>query len=75
KPRVCNAKYFREQMLLAMKDEAERNLNNEENDFMIDTSYGEETMKELTGAVILMARIQPADGVTPRQWQKLENAT
>nr|GEW53125.1 hypothetical protein [Tanacetum cinerariifolium] len=29
---------------------------------MLDTSYGEETMKELTAAVMLMARIQPADG-------------
>ncbi|GJU71523.1 retrovirus-related pol polyprotein from transposon TNT 1-94 [Tanacetum coccineum] len=62
KPRVRDAKYFREQMLLAMKDEAGSNLNNEENDFMLDTSYGEETMEELTAAVMLMARIQPADG-------------
>ncbi|GKF81534.1 hypothetical protein Tco_0240136, partial [Tanacetum coccineum] len=45
-----------------MKDEAGSNLNNEENDFMLDTSYGEETMEELTAAVMLMARIQPADG-------------
>ncbi|GKF39903.1 hypothetical protein Tco_0119964, partial [Tanacetum coccineum] len=49
-------------MLLAMKDEARSNLNNEENDFMLDTSYGEETMEELTTIVMLMARIQPADG-------------
>ncbi|GKA66894.1 hypothetical protein Tco_0766702 [Tanacetum coccineum] len=49
-------------MLLAMKDEARTNLNNEENDFRLDTSYGEETMEELTDAVMLMARIQPADG-------------
>ncbi|GKE30878.1 hypothetical protein Tco_1446262 [Tanacetum coccineum] len=49
-------------MLLAMKDEAGSNLNNEENDFMLDTSYGEETMEELTAPVMLMARIQPADG-------------
>ncbi|GJS19936.1 putative ribonuclease H-like domain-containing protein [Tanacetum coccineum] len=62
KPRVCDAKYFREQMLLAMKDEAGSNLNNEENDFMLDTSDGEETMEELTAAVMLMARVQPADG-------------
>ncbi|GJX47204.1 retrovirus-related pol polyprotein from transposon TNT 1-94 [Tanacetum coccineum] len=34
----------------------------EENDFLLDNSYGEETMEELTTAVILMARIQPADG-------------
>ncbi|GJW34743.1 hypothetical protein Tco_0057663 [Tanacetum coccineum] len=51
-----------EQMLLAMKDKAGSNLNNEENDFMLDTSYGEETMEELTDAVMLTARIQPTDG-------------
>ncbi|GKB01358.1 retrovirus-related pol polyprotein from transposon TNT 1-94 [Tanacetum coccineum] len=55
KPRVRDAKYFREQMLLDMKDEARSNLNNEENDFMLDTSYGEETIEELTATVILMA--------------------
>ncbi|GJR68366.1 retrovirus-related pol polyprotein from transposon TNT 1-94 [Tanacetum coccineum] len=62
KPRVRDAKYLKEQMLLAMKDEARSNLNNKENDFMLDTSYGEETMEELTATVMLMARIQPADG-------------
>ncbi|GJW21283.1 putative ribonuclease H-like domain-containing protein [Tanacetum coccineum] len=62
KPRVRDAKYFREQMLLAIKDEAGSNLNNEENDFMLDTSFDDETMEELTVAVMLMARIQPADG-------------
>ncbi|GJS49201.1 hypothetical protein Tco_0599322 [Tanacetum coccineum] len=46
----------------SMKVEAGSNLNNEENDFMLDTSYGEETMEELIAAVMLMARIQPADG-------------
>nr|GEU33297.1 hypothetical protein [Tanacetum cinerariifolium] len=59
KPRVRDAKYFREQMLLAMKDEARSNLNNEENDFMLDTLYGDETMEELSVAVMLMAEIQP----------------
>ncbi|GKB45883.1 hypothetical protein Tco_0896636 [Tanacetum coccineum] len=34
-------------MLLAMKDEAGSNLSNEENDFMLDTSYGEK-LEELT---------------------------
>ncbi|GJZ45438.1 hypothetical protein Tco_0593034 [Tanacetum coccineum] len=62
KPRVRDAKYFREQMLLAIKDETRSNLNNEENDFLLDNSYGEETMEELTAAVMLMARIQPTDG-------------
>ncbi|GJW81819.1 hypothetical protein Tco_0145794 [Tanacetum coccineum] len=56
------ANYFKEQILLAMKDEAGSNLNNEENDFMLDTSYDDETMEELTAAVMLMARIQLADG-------------
>ncbi|GJV70195.1 hypothetical protein Tco_1485704 [Tanacetum coccineum] len=47
-------------MLLAMKDEAGSNLSNEENDFMLDTSYGED-LEELTTTVMLMARLQPAD--------------
>ncbi|GJR54864.1 putative ribonuclease H-like domain-containing protein [Tanacetum coccineum] len=64
KPRVHDSKYFREHMLLAMKDEAGSNLSNEENDFLLDNSYKEETMEELTAAVMLMARIQPADGNT-----------
>ncbi|GJW50095.1 integrase, catalytic region, zinc finger, CCHC-type containing protein, partial [Tanacetum coccineum] len=42
KPKFCDSKYFREQMLLAMKDEAGSNLSNKENDFMLDTSYGED---------------------------------
>ncbi|GJY27565.1 hypothetical protein Tco_0403332 [Tanacetum coccineum] len=49
-----------EQMLLAMKDEAGSNLSNEENDFMLDTSYGED-FEELTAIVMLMARLQPTD--------------
>ncbi|GJZ37777.1 hypothetical protein Tco_0583968 [Tanacetum coccineum] len=52
----------REQMLLAIKDEAGSNLNNKENDFILDTSYEEETLEELTAAVMLMAQIQPANG-------------
>ncbi|GJT08855.1 integrase, catalytic region, zinc finger, CCHC-type containing protein [Tanacetum coccineum] len=34
KPKVHEARYFREQMLLAMKDEARGNLNDVENDFI-----------------------------------------
>nr|GEU57060.1 hypothetical protein [Tanacetum cinerariifolium]GEW79316.1 hypothetical protein [Tanacetum cinerariifolium] len=49
-------------MLLAMKDEARRNLTNKENDFMLDISYGEEIMEEITTTVMLMACIQPANG-------------
>ncbi|GJW20405.1 hypothetical protein Tco_0031027 [Tanacetum coccineum] len=61
KPRVRDAKYFREQMLLAMKDEVGSNLKDEENDFMLDNSYGDKTLEELTATVIMMARIQSAD--------------
>ncbi|GKD14380.1 retrovirus-related pol polyprotein from transposon TNT 1-94 [Tanacetum coccineum] len=60
KPKVRDSKYFREQMLLGMKDEAESNLSHEKNDFMLDTSYGEE-LEELAASVMLMARLQPAD--------------
>ncbi|GJZ84685.1 retrovirus-related pol polyprotein from transposon TNT 1-94 [Tanacetum coccineum] len=38
KPRVHDAKYFREQILLATKDEAGVHLDEEENDFMLDTA-------------------------------------
>ncbi|GJR67905.1 retrovirus-related pol polyprotein from transposon TNT 1-94 [Tanacetum coccineum] len=65
KPRVRDAKYFSEQMLLAMKDEAGSNLNDKENNFMLDTSYEKETMQELTVAVILMARIQRKAEIVP----------
>ncbi|GJX25319.1 hypothetical protein Tco_0231615, partial [Tanacetum coccineum] len=58
KPRVRDAKYLREQMLLAMKDEAGSNLKDEENDFMLDNSYGDETLEEIIAAVIMMAQIQ-----------------
>ncbi|GJR41331.1 retrovirus-related pol polyprotein from transposon TNT 1-94 [Tanacetum coccineum] len=61
KPSVRDAKYFREQMLLAMKDEAGSNLKDEENEFMLDNSYGDETLEELTAAVIMMARIPSVD--------------
>ncbi|GJS31922.1 UBN2 domain-containing protein [Tanacetum coccineum] len=64
KPKVCDAKYFREQMLLAMKDEVGSHLNNKENDFMLDNAYGEESLDELTAYVMLMARLQPADETT-----------
>ncbi|GKF34477.1 hypothetical protein Tco_0107677, partial [Tanacetum coccineum] len=38
-------------MLLVMKDEAGSHLSNEENDFMLDTAYGEESLDELTASV------------------------
>ncbi|GJY71475.1 hypothetical protein Tco_0475178 [Tanacetum coccineum] len=52
KSRVCDAKYFKEQMLSAMKDEAESNCNAEENDFMLDNSFGDETLEELIVATV-----------------------
>nr|GEU99950.1 hypothetical protein [Tanacetum cinerariifolium] len=52
KPRVRDAKYFREQMLLAMKDEVESNFNAEENDFMLDNSFGDDTLEELTSVAV-----------------------
>ncbi|GKA18521.1 hypothetical protein Tco_0698436 [Tanacetum coccineum] len=61
KSKVRDAKYFREQMLLAMKDEVGGSINEEENDFMLDIAYGDDTLEELSVAVIMMARIQPAD--------------
>ncbi|GJV80895.1 hypothetical protein Tco_1516765 [Tanacetum coccineum] len=61
KPKVRDVKYFREQMLLAMKDEAGGTLNDEENDFMLDNAYEDETLEELTAVVIMMVQIQPTD--------------
>ncbi|GJW35278.1 retrovirus-related pol polyprotein from transposon TNT 1-94 [Tanacetum coccineum] len=60
-PSVRDANYFREQMLLATKDEARMHLDEEENDFMLDNAYGYNTLKKLNAAVIMMARIQPTD--------------
>ncbi|GJX33424.1 hypothetical protein Tco_0243279 [Tanacetum coccineum] len=57
KPKVHDAKYFREQMLLAMKDEAGSHLSNKENDFMLDNTYGKESLDELTASLMLMARL------------------
>nr|GEV51695.1 integrase, catalytic region, zinc finger, CCHC-type, peptidase aspartic, catalytic [Tanacetum cinerariifolium] len=61
KPRVHYAKYFKEQRLLAMKDEARINVNDEENHFILDNSFRDETLEKLTTAVIMMARTQPAN--------------
>ncbi|GJV71273.1 retrovirus-related pol polyprotein from transposon TNT 1-94 [Tanacetum coccineum] len=47
KPKVRDAKYFREQMLLAMKDKAGSNLSND----MLDTSYGDD-LEDLTASFI-----------------------
>ncbi|GJT81265.1 hypothetical protein Tco_1055607 [Tanacetum coccineum] len=39
-------------MSLAMKDESGSNLKDEKNDFMLDNSYGDETLEELTAAAV-----------------------
>ncbi|GJU37422.1 hypothetical protein Tco_1185776 [Tanacetum coccineum] len=51
----------KEQMLLALKDKARAHLDDEENDFMLDNAYGDNTLEELNAAVIMMAHIQPTD--------------
>ncbi|GJY59481.1 hypothetical protein Tco_0459373 [Tanacetum coccineum] len=48
-------------MLLAMKDEVGGNLNEEENDFMLDNHYGDDSLEELNAIVIMMSRIQQTD--------------
>ncbi|GJS23345.1 retrovirus-related pol polyprotein from transposon TNT 1-94 [Tanacetum coccineum] len=47
-----------------MNDEAGSHLSNEENNFMFDNAYGEESLDELTAFVMLMARLQPAAKTT-----------
>nr|GEU99992.1 retrovirus-related Pol polyprotein from transposon TNT 1-94 [Tanacetum cinerariifolium] len=51
----------REQMLMALKNKVGGNFNGEENDFMLDNAYGDDTLKELSETLIMMAHIQPAD--------------
>nr|GEW09787.1 reverse transcriptase domain-containing protein [Tanacetum cinerariifolium] len=58
KPKVRVAKYFKEQMILVLKDEAGEHLDN---DFMFDNAYRDNTLEELNAAVIMMERIQPTD--------------
>nr|GEU32579.1 hypothetical protein [Tanacetum cinerariifolium] len=48
-------------MLMALKNKVGGNLNGEENDFMLDNAYGDDTLKELSETLIMMAHIQPAD--------------
>ncbi|GJX83162.1 integrase, catalytic region, zinc finger, CCHC-type containing protein [Tanacetum coccineum] len=54
KPRVPDAKYFREQMLLALKDEAGAHLDDEENDFMLDNAYGDNTLDKVNASQVDM---------------------
>ncbi|GKC47825.1 retrovirus-related pol polyprotein from transposon TNT 1-94, partial [Tanacetum coccineum] len=54
KSKVHDAKYFREQILLAAKDEAGVNLDVEENDFMLMNAYGDDQLEELNASVIMI---------------------
>nr|GEY64638.1 hypothetical protein [Tanacetum cinerariifolium] len=60
-PKVRDSKFFKEHMLLALKDEAGGNLTEEENDFMLDIYHVDDSLEELNSTVIMMARIQPTD--------------
>ncbi|GJU24308.1 hypothetical protein Tco_1162929 [Tanacetum coccineum] len=60
-PRVRDAKYFKEQMLLATKDEAKVHLDEEKNDCMLDNAYGDNALEEINATLIMMAHIQPTD--------------
>ncbi|GKC24278.1 retrovirus-related pol polyprotein from transposon TNT 1-94 [Tanacetum coccineum] len=61
KPRVCDSKYFMEQMLLAKQDEAGVILTDEQNDFLFADASRMEEIEELSANICLMARIQPVD--------------
>ncbi|GJS45886.1 hypothetical protein Tco_0596007 [Tanacetum coccineum] len=50
--------YFKEQMLLAKKDEAEIDFNNKENDFLLAGMPNEEELEELNASCIMKVRIQ-----------------
>ncbi|GJS07062.1 retrovirus-related pol polyprotein from transposon TNT 1-94 [Tanacetum coccineum] len=63
KPRVRDAKYFREKMLLATKDEAGVHLDEKENDFMLDNAYEDNALQELNATVIMMAHIGNASQI------------
>ncbi|GKA52423.1 integrase, catalytic region, zinc finger, CCHC-type containing protein [Tanacetum coccineum] len=52
KPGVCDAKFFRVQMLLTLKDEVGAHLDEEDIDFMLDNAYGDNTLEELNAIFI-----------------------
>ncbi|GJT72468.1 retrovirus-related pol polyprotein from transposon TNT 1-94 [Tanacetum coccineum] len=63
KPKVRDAKYFREQMLLAMKDEAGEQPQNEENDFYV-ALHMEKDLDELTASVQVHASFKVYEQVS-----------
>ncbi|GJV00353.1 retrovirus-related pol polyprotein from transposon TNT 1-94 [Tanacetum coccineum] len=58
KPTVRDSKYFKEQMLLAKKDEARIHINDSENVFLLVDATKEDELEELNASCIMMARIQ-----------------
>ncbi|GJW60416.1 hypothetical protein Tco_0109751 [Tanacetum coccineum] len=55
---VPDSNYFKEQMMLAKKDEAGIDLNTKENDFLLADVPNSEELEELNATCIIMARIQ-----------------
>ncbi|GJR86230.1 retrovirus-related pol polyprotein from transposon TNT 1-94 [Tanacetum coccineum] len=58
KPMVRDSYYFKEQMLLAKKYEAQIDLNDEEYDFLLADVPDEEVLEEFNATCIIMARLQ-----------------
>ncbi|GJZ74464.1 hypothetical protein Tco_0638610 [Tanacetum coccineum] len=58
KPRVRDSNYFKEEMLLAKKDEAGIDLNDGENDLLLADIPDEEVLEELNATCIMTERIQ-----------------
>ncbi|GJZ67791.1 hypothetical protein Tco_0631031 [Tanacetum coccineum] len=54
-------KQLMEQILFTTKDKVGVHLDEEENDFMLDNAYGNNTLEELNAVVIMMTRIQPTN--------------
>ncbi|GJW74213.1 gag-pol polyprotein, partial [Tanacetum coccineum] len=67
KPRVRDSKYFMEQMVLAIQDEAGVILPDEQNDFLFGDATRMEEIEELSSNICLMAIIQPANNTCDDQ--------
>ncbi|GJY90459.1 retrovirus-related pol polyprotein from transposon TNT 1-94 [Tanacetum coccineum] len=59
--KVRDSKYFKEQMLIAIKDEGGIHLDEEENYFMLMSATRDDQLEELNASVIMMVRLQPTD--------------
>nr|GEZ71640.1 hypothetical protein [Tanacetum cinerariifolium]GEZ73786.1 hypothetical protein [Tanacetum cinerariifolium] len=60
-PIVRDLKYFKEQMLLAAKDEVEVQLDEEENNFMLMNANRDDQLEEANASMIMMAHLKPPD--------------